>query len=212
MTTDSFDATTAGLAGRLGFGASAAVVVVDFSRAFTDPGCPLGSDLDGPVTATRQLLDAARAAQVPVIFTVVAYQLGMGDAGLWPAKAPGLAHLEVGTPWTAQDPRENVDDRLDLRRDEPVVVKKGASAFFGTDVDARLKAAGVDTVVLCGCSTSGCVRATAIDLMHLNYRGIVPRECVGDRDTAAHRANLYDMDATSVDVMSLAQVLQELGA
>src|SRR5438552_1680757 len=113
-------------------GTRPAVLVVDFSCGFTDPECGLGSDLTAEVEATRRLLDAARARGLPVVFTTIGYEPSLKDAGLWVQKAPGLAALQVGGHWVEIDPR------LEPREDETVVLKKGASAFFGTNLAAIL--------------------------------------------------------------------------
>ena len=135
------------------------VLVVDFSCGFTDPESALGSDLTAEVEATKRLVDAARARGLPVIFTTIGYEASLKDGGLWLQKAPALADLQVGGRWVEIDPR------LERQESETVIVKKGASAFFGTNLVAVLNALRVDTVVLCGATTSGCIRATAIDLL-----------------------------------------------
>ena len=190
--------------GSVAVGAHPAVLVVDFSCGFTDPACALGSDLTAEVEATRRLLDRARERGLPVIFTTVAYDESLSDAGIWPRKMPGLAALKFGTRWV------ELDERLERRDDEPVVVKKGASAFFGTALTALLAARGVDSVILCGASTSGCVRATAVDLLQHGYAAIVPRECVGDRERAPHDATLYDIQAKYGEVVTLDDLLAGL--
>jgi len=179
------------------------VLVVDFSVGFTDPRSRLGSDLTSEVTATRRLLDAARESDVPVLFTTIAFE-GTADAGIWPQKIPSVLELQVGSPWVEVDPR------LGRRPGETVIVKKGASAFFGTNLSAILTALGVDTVILCGATTSGCVRATAIDLLQYGFPALVPRECVGDRAAEPHAANLVDIAAKYADVVSLETVLEYL--
>lgn len=188
-------------AARLGqqvtLGERPAVLVVDFSCGFTDPACALGSDLSDAVEATARLLRAARELGVPVIFTTIAFESSLADGGLWLQKMPALADLQIGGPWVEIDPR------LERRDDETVVVKKGASAFFGTNLAAILVARRIDTVVLCGATTSGCVRATAIDLVQNGFPAVVPRECVGDRAQAPHDANLFDIQAKYADVVGL---------
>jgi len=183
-------------------GSRPAVLVVDFSCGFTDPACGLGSDLSPEVEATKRLLDAARAKGLPVIFTTIGYEPSLRDAGLWVQKAPGLAELQVGGQWVEIDPR------LEPREDETVVLKKGASAFFGTNLAAILVSQGVDSVLLCGATTSGCIRATAIDLLQWGWPTLVPRECVGDRAQAPHEANLFDIQAKYADVVSLDEALE----
>ena len=188
-------------AARLGesvtLGSRPAVLVVDFSCGFTDPACSVGSDLSDAVEATAGLLRVARERGVPVIFTTIAFETSLADGGLWLQKMPGLADLQIGGPWVEIDPR------LGRRDDETVVVKKGASAFFGTNLSAILVSQGIDTVVLCGATTSGCVRATAVDLLQNGFPTLVPRECVGDRAQAPHDANLFDIQAKYADVVGL---------
>jgi maleamate amidohydrolase len=192
-------------AARLGqavtMGESPAVLVVDFSCGFTDPECALGSELSAEVEATRQLLEAARAKGLPVIFTTIGFEPSLKDGGIWLEKAPALGDLQVGGRWVEIDPR------LERREDETIVLKKGASAFFGTNLAAILVSQGIDSVVLCGATTSGCVRATAVDLLQYGFPTLVPRECVGDRAQAPHEANLFDIHAKYADVVSLEDAL-----
>jgi maleamate amidohydrolase len=192
-------------AARLGqavtMGERPAVLVVDFSCGFTDPECALGSDLSAEVEATRRLLDAARAKGLPVVFTTIGYEPSLRDGGLWLQKVPALGDLQVGGHWVEIDPR------LEPREDETVVLKKGASAFFGTNLGAILVSQGIDSVILCGATTSGCIRATAIDLLQHGFPALVPRECVGDRAQAPHEANLFDIQAKYADVVSLEDAL-----
>jgi nicotinamidase-related amidase len=185
----------------LKLGTRPAVLVIDFSCGFTDPECPLGADLTPQIEATRRLLDAARAKGLPVVFTTIGFEPHLKDGALWVQKAPALAELELGGRWVEIDPR------LDPRDDEPVVLKKGASGFFGTNLASILVAQGVDTVILCGATTSGCVRASAIDLLQYGWPTIVPRDCVGDRAQAPHEANLFDIQAKYADVVSLEEAL-----
>lgn len=185
-------------------GSRPAVLVVDFSRGFTDPACRLGSDLTPQVEATRTLLDAARGQGVPVVFTTIGFEAGGCDGGLWVKKVPALLELEVGGPWVEIDPR------LGRRDDEIVILKKGASGFFGTNLAPALVSLGADSVILCGATTSGCVRATAIDLLQYGWPAIVPRDCVGDRAQAPHDANLFDIQAKYADVVSLEEALAYL--
>lgn len=187
----------AAIGGSLVLGSAPAVLVVDFSRGFTDPSSTMGSDLTAAVEATRLLLGEARAIGVPAIFTTIAFEPSLSDAGIWLQKMPGMAELELGSHWVEIDPR------LGRREDETLIVKKGASALFGTNLASILVARGIDTIVLCGATTSGCVRATAVDLLQSGYPAIVPRECVGDRAAAPHEANLIDIDAKYGDVVSL---------
>jgi maleamate amidohydrolase len=182
---------------RLGAGLRPACLIVDLEYGFTDPTAPLGSDLDDVVSATRQLADDARAAAVPVIFTTIAFTPGLGDAGTWPEKVAGLRSLVDGSHYV------EIDARLGRTEDEPLIVKKGASAFFGTNLVALLAPHGVDTLVICGATTSGCIRASVVDAIQHAYRPLVPRECVGDRAPAPHLAALFDIDNKYGDVIGL---------
>jgi maleamate amidohydrolase len=184
-----------GLGQNVTLGSRPGVLVVDFSCGFTDPECALGSELTEEVEATKRLLDVARAKGLPVIFTTIGFDASLKDGGLWLQKVPTLGDLQLGGHWVEIDPR------LEPQEGETVVVKKGASAFFGTNLVAVLNTQQVDTVVLCGATTSGCVRATAIDLLQYGYPTIVPRECVGDRAQAPHEANLFDINAKYADVV-----------
>jgi nicotinamidase-related amidase len=185
-------------------GGNPAVLVVDFNRGFTDPACSVGSDMTMEVEATRQVLDFARSNGYPVVFTTIGYEPNLKDAGIWLQKMPGLGELKIGERWVEIDPR------LGRREDETVILKKGASAFFGTNLTSILVSQGIDTVVLCGATTSGCIRATAIDLLQYGFPTIVPRECVGDRARAPHDSNLFDIQAKYADVVSVEDALAYL--
>ena len=194
-----------GFHGRVGFGATPALVVVDVNRGFTDPASPLVCDLDDCVAAIARLLEAFRSAELPVIFTTVCYDdFGRRAATVFVEKIPALLVLEPGSPWVEIDPR------IAPAEGEPVLSKYFASAFFGTTLATLLASAGCDTVVATGASTSGCVRATALDALQHGYRVVVPREAVGDRSADAHEANLYDLDTKYADVVSVEDVLAEL--
>jgi nicotinamidase-related amidase len=194
-----------GFHGRVGFGAKPALVVVDVNRGFTDPASPLVCDLDDCVAAIARLLDAFRAARLPVIFTTVCYDdFGRQAAAVFIEKVPALLVLEPGSLWVEIDPRIAPADG------EPVLSKYFASAFFGTTLASLLASAGCDTAVVTGASTSGCVRATALDALQHGYRVVVPREAVGDRNPKAHDANLYDLDTKYADVVSVEDVVGAL--
>jgi nicotinamidase-related amidase len=185
-------------------GSHPAVLVVDFSRGFTDPECTMGSDLTREVEATRRVLSAAREKGIPVVFTTIGFESNLKDGSLWLQKAPGLAELQIGGKWVEIDPR------LERREDEVVILKKGASAFFGTNLPSVLVSQNVDTIVLCGATTSGCIRATAVDLLQYGYPTLVPRECVGDRAQGPHEANLVDIQAKYADVVPVEEALSYL--
>jgi len=195
----------AGFHGRAGSGERPALLVVDMNVAFTDPRSPLACDLDDVVGAIARLLDEARGAQIPVVYTTVAYdEGGKQAAAAFIDKVPALLTLEAGTGWVEIDPR------IAPRRGEPVLTKLFASAFYGTALGSLLVAAGCDSVVVTGASTSGCVRATVVDALQHGYRPLVPREAVGDRNPRAHEASLYDVDAKYGDVVSLDEALDYL--
>jgi maleamate amidohydrolase len=185
-------------------GENPAVLVVDFSRGFTDPECTMGSDLTQEVEATNHLLTVAREREIPIIFTTIGFEPNLKDGSLWLEKAPGLGDLILGDKWVEIDPR------LERREEETVILKKGASAFFGTNLPSVLVSQGVDTIVLCGATTSGCIRATAIDLLQYGYPTLVPRECVGDRAQGPHDANLVDIQAKYADVVPIDDALSYL--
>jgi nicotinamidase-related amidase len=182
------------------------VLVVDFSCAFADPSLPLGMDLSGPIQRTREVLDGAREAGVPVIFVTTAYHESRADAGVWLQKLPGLGELTRNSAGVA------IDGRLAPRDDELVVTKTGASAFFGTNLAAVLASHRIDTVVLCGAVTSGCIRATAVDLLQHGYPTLLPRECVGDRAPEPHEANLLDIGAKYSDVVGIGEAQKYLAS
>lgn len=185
----------------LGFGKRPAVVVIDFILAYTTPGKPLyAQGVVEAVQASVSLLAAARAAKVPIIYTKVLYHPSGCDGGLFIRKVPVLRIMVDGEPMTEIVPE------LPPQPDDLVMVKNYPSAFFGTSLASTLHARGVDTTVLIGCSTSGCVRATAVDSIQHGYNVVVPRECVGDRHDGPHDANLFDINAKYGDVVSRSQV------
>jgi nicotinamidase-related amidase len=191
-----------GFHGRSGVGELPALIVVDVNLGFTDPASPLVCELDGVISAIAQLLAAARRASIPVFFTTVAYDdEGKEAAAVFIEKIPALLTLEAGSRWTEIDPR------IAPLPGEPVLAKLFASAFFGTPLSALLREAGCDSVVVTGASTSGCVRATAVDALQHGYRTVVPREAVGDRNPAAHEASLYDIDTKYGDVVSVEEAV-----
>jgi maleamate amidohydrolase len=188
-----------------GPGERPALVVVDMSVGFTDPESPLACDLEQVVDAVGLLVAAARRADVPVVYTTVAYdEEGKRRAAAFIEKVPALLTLEAGSRWVEIDPR------IAPQPGEPVLRKLHASAFFETELAGLLAAAGCDSVIVAGASTSGCVRATAVDALQHGYRTVVPREAVGDRNADAHEANLYDIDAKYGDVVPLAETLAQL--
>jgi nicotinamidase-related amidase len=186
----------------IGPGTRPALVVVDFSNAFTRGTDDfLGGDFSREIGQTRRLLAAARDRGVPVFYTTIAYADPAREAGLWGKKVPWLHSCTLDSPAVAIDPT------LEARPDEAVIVKRFPSAFFGTDLDTRLRALSLDTIVLAGCTTSVCVRATAIDAMQHGYRTLVAAEAVGDFDPALHAVHLRDLDTRYADVMPVDEIL-----
>ncbi|MEV3854279.1 isochorismatase family protein [Streptomyces sp. NPDC050095] len=191
---------------RAGFGAPVrrgrrpALLVVDLTRGFTEDGFATGSDLTDVVASTARLIEAGRPAGVPVVFTAISYTPAeaAGDAVTWLGKAPGLRALVDGSDAVALDPRLPRQPGRDH-----LVVKKGASAFFGTGLAATLTGLGCDTVVVCGATTSGCVRASAVDAVQCGFPVLVPRDCAGDRAEGPARAALFDIQAKYGDVIGL---------
>jgi maleamate amidohydrolase len=191
--------------GRVGWGTTPAVLVIDLVRAYTDPAGPFGLPDSGPaVAATRALVDAARAGGHPVIWTAVRYAPGLEDGGLFVRKVPALACFADGAPggWG--------ELTLTPAPGEPVLTKQYASGFFGTSLASTLHAAGVDSVVVAGVSTSGCVRATAMDALNAGFRPQVVADACADRTPALHENNLADLDAKYADVTDLRDALAHL--
>jgi maleamate amidohydrolase len=193
-----------GIGGRVGFGSRPALLIVDFQRGFTDPACPVGGDLSREIAATKMLLVAAREKRLPIAFTAVGFDVSGRDGATWLLKMPGLSVLGEHTPWC------EIDKRLAPQSGEPVWIKRASSAFFGTPLIPFLTAARVDTLIVTGCVTSGCIRATTVDAVSFGYRTIVPVECVGDRAEGPHKWNLFDIDAKYADVESLSYVLSRV--
>jgi maleamate amidohydrolase len=190
--------------GSVGLGDRPALLVVDLINAFTDPETDLGSDVDSVVEQTSRLLATFREQDRPRYFTTVAFEESYGDAGRFIEKVPALRELRLGTEAV------EVDDRIAPAGDERVILKKYASAFFGTDLETELTTQQVDTLVLAGVTTSGCIRATAVDSLQHGYRTVVPADAVGDRASGPHRANLFDIDAKYGDVVETDDVIDQL--
>lgn len=190
---------------RLGFGRRPSILVVDFIKAYTTPGSPLYAPaVVDAVRETAELLALARSQGVPVFYTRVLYSRSGLDGGIFVRKVPVLRTLVEG------EPLAEIVDELPPADGDVVIVKQYASAFFGTALAAALTSLGVDTVILVGCSTSGCIRASAVDGMQYGFRVVVPRECVADRHPAPHEANLFDINAKYGDVVGKDVVLAYL--
>lgn len=197
----------AGFAGRVGWGERPALLVIDMAGAWTNPDAQIGSDLTAVENNIVELLTVARAKGLPIIFTTMAWDPSFAEIGeVVRRKTPHSEKMLIGS--------ENVTLRPTMARQshEPLVVKPRASAFFGTNVEAMLTSAKVDTTIVVGCSTSGCIRATAESAFNRGYHVIVPAEAVGDRSASAHAANLFDIDARYADVEPVEDVLRTLSA
>ena len=201
---DHSDSQQPGFGASVGLGEQPALIVIDLINAFTDPDTKLGSDVSGVLEQTERLLAAFRENDLPRYFTTVAFEESYGDAGRFIEKVPALRELRLGTEAV------EVDDSIEPTDDERVILKKYASAFFGTDLETELTTHRVDTVVLAGVTTSGCIRATAVDSLQHGYRTIVPADAVGDRAEGPHKANLFDINQKYGDVVDTADILAEL--
>jgi len=194
-----------GIGQRMGFGKRPALLIIDFINGFNDPAAFGGGNIQAAIDRTAELLAVARHLELPILFTTHVYAEDGSEDSLFNLKMPRMRDgLKRGSHAV------QVVDKLKPRPGERVVEKHFPSAFFGTDVAGWLAMKGVDTAIVTGCTTSGCVRATVVDAMGQGYRPMVPRECVGDRALGPHEANLFDMDQKYADVMPLTDVLAEL--
>jgi maleamate amidohydrolase len=192
----------------LAWGRRPALLVIDFVQAYLVPGSPLYAAVEQTRADCEVLLRAARAAGIPVLHTNVAYQPGGRDGGVFFRKVPALACFEAGR----HPDLAAFAPGLEPLVGETVITKQYASAFFGTSLASTLTALGVDTVLIAGVSTSGCVRASAVDCCQHGFVPIVVREAVGDRAPGPHEANLFDLQAKYAEVAALAQVRRYLAA
>jgi nicotinamidase-related amidase len=184
---------------RLEPGRHPALLVVDFVRAYLLPESPLYAGVEDAREAAVRLLAKARAAAIPVMHTNVAYEPGGRDGGVFFLKLPALASFERGrNPGLAA-----FAEGLEPLPGEPVFTKQYASAFFGTKLADALHALGIDTLLIAGVSTSGCVRATAVDACQHGFVPLVVREAVGDRHPGPHEASLFDLQAKYAEVIGL---------
>jgi maleamate amidohydrolase len=200
----SADYDRAGFQGQLGFGTSPALVIIDMARAYFNPSSPLYAGVESALESTIRVLEAARSARIPIIFTEVKYRVGGADGGVFFRKVSALKCFEEGNPLRELQPP------LRVLPNELVVTKQYASAFFGTSLAATLTALRVDTLLITGVSTSGCVRATGLDACQNGFIPIVIREAVGDRDERVHEANLFDLNAKYADVVGESEALAYL--
>jgi len=189
---------------RVGFGERPAVIVVDFFYGCTDPVYLGGGNVSEAVEHTASVLPKARAAGVPVIYSTATYREDLLDAGWFGVKVPSMKALREGSRAV------EIDSRVALQPEDFVIAKKMPSVFFGTNLTILLTRLQIDTLIVTGCTTSGCVRATVVDGCSSGYRVIVPREFVGDRAQVPHEVNLFDMDQKYADVVPFQEVISYL--
>jgi maleamate amidohydrolase len=193
-----------GFGGRVGIGRKPALCIVDFVNGFVDPRVFGGGNIREAVTKTIGLLAAVRQFGIPVAFSRVVYAAGGSDDCAFVRKVPALAKL------TEHSPAGQIVPELAPLPGEKILRKTQPSAFFGTGYADWLRQHGIDTLIVAGCTTSGCVRATVVDSMSYDFRTIVARDCVGDRSLPAHEANLFDMEQKYADLMGAGAVIAAL--
>jgi maleamate amidohydrolase len=202
--TDLASVRSRGFGARVGFGTSPALLVVDFAVAFTSPDRALGADMGAEIAEANRLIASAHSAGVPTFFSTIAYGDPLRDSGIWGAKIKALHELRLGTSDVEQDRRVNVG------ASDTIVVKRFASCFFGTKLERDLRVLGIDTLIIAGCTTSGCVRASAVDSCQHGFRTIVAREATADRLADAHAQSLVDIDLKYGDVCSVDEIVAYL--
>ncbi len=205
MSSDLADNYRGAFDGRLGFGERPALLLVDLTQAYFDESCPLYAGAEEALSSAIRILDAAREASIPVIYTNVVYRADGSDGGVFFRKVPVLENFVAGHPMGAWAPG------IQPAEDEVVISKQYPSAFFGTPLDSILKDMQIDTLIIAGVTTSGCVRATCVDTMSYGYVPIIVADACGDRHEAPHEANLFDMNAKYADVVSEAETIEFLG-
>jgi len=189
---------------RLGFGKRPALVLVDMVQAYFDETCPLYADVEDALASALRVLDAARAASIPVTFTNVVYRPDGSDGGVFFKKVPVLENFVAG------HPMGNWAPGIQPAENETVISKQYPSAFFGTSFAATLHAAQIDSLIITGLTTSGCIRATCVDAMSHGFIPIIVADACGDRHEAPHEANLFDMNAKYADVVSEGEAVEYL--
>ena len=192
--------------GSLGYGQKPALVLIDFVQAYFDEDSPLYAGVEDALASALRIRDSARDAGIPIFYTNVVYHEGGADGGVFYRKVPALKVFEQG------NPLGNWPDGLVPADDEYVISKQYPSAFFGTSFAATLTANDIDTLIITGLTTSGCVRATCIDTVSSGFIPIVVADACGDRHASPHDANLFDMNAKYADVVDEASALQYLGS
>lgn len=187
----------------IGFGQRPAIILVDFQYLLTR-GELSGGNIFQAAQNCKPLIELARERKIPLIYTYVAYREDFKDSGYFGKKAPELSKCILGSK------NVEIDEVVNPEKDDLIICKKMPSAFFGTPLQLYLTTLSIDTLIITGNSTSGCVRATVVDACSYGYRVIIPEECVGDRHEAPHHANLFDMRYKYADVLPLQEVLSYL--
>ncbi|MBL8642522.1 MAG: isochorismatase family protein [Rhodospirillaceae bacterium] len=194
----------AGFGGSLDFGKKPCLLHIDFARAYIDKTCSLYAGVESSAEAAKEILGEARKAGIMIVHTRVEFTPGGADGGVFFRKVPALRNFERGSPYG------QFVEGLEPLPSEVVITKQYASAFFGTNLASTLTAAGIDTLLLAGWSTSGCVRASTLDACQSGFVPIVIREAVGDRHQAPHESNLFDLQAKYAEVKSKDEVIAYL--
>lgn len=196
--------TSIGFSERIGYGDRPAVLIIDMCRGITERGNKMYIEMDTHIPRIQAIIDAARNISAPVIFTTVAYHQDRTDAGVFGKKVPLVQDLVHGSPLV------DIDPRLPVADSDHLIVKKFPSAFYATHLQSMLTSERIDTTIIVGNSTSGCVRATLIDAVSGGFRAIVPRDCVADRAPLSHDINLFDIDSKYGDVVESEEVVRYL--
>lgn len=189
---------------RLGFGRRPALLLIDFVRGYFDPACELYAEVEDSLESALRIRSAARAAGVPVIFTRMDLHAKFGNGGWFHEKVLPLRHFYPG------NAMGDLAEGIDPQPDELLIGKQYPSAFFGTSLASTLTYLGIDSVLLTGVTTSGCIRASCIDAMSHGFRTIVVADACGDRHPSPHEANLFDMNAKYADVVREGEVIAYL--
>lgn len=195
------DYTQAGFGNRIGFGERPVLNIVDLTMAYLNPDSPLYAGVEAELAVTERLLESARKHNIPVVFSRVEYEPGGADGGHFYKKVASLKVFDRGSPLG------NFPETLQPAPDDLIITKQYASNFFGTGLAERLREMGCDTLVITGVTTSGCVRATALDALQNGFVPIVVADACGDRDERVQAANLFDLAAKYADVVTSDEVL-----
>jgi maleamate amidohydrolase len=207
----------AGFGRQAGWGASSALIIIDVTYAFTGEGEPIEESLRNyplscgaeswiAVKHIREILSVARHVGIPVLYTLTEHRVDNADVGGWAAKDPNVRHPSM----TEGSKGSQIVEELRPAAGEIVISKKKPSAFFGTPIVSYLIDRAIDTVIIAGCTTSGCIRSSAVDAFSYNYKVIIPEECSFDRGQASHAINLFDMHQKYADVIPTAEVIEHL--